>query len=521
MKIQPLHVLLCTLILLTGCGGAGSSASSSSQPTQAQSSPTSDLNALAAVGDVLVTYPGLPNDQYKSDRYVVEVSQADGVVQRSYTYLGLQPADISPTADYAIAKYYTKTNHFTTFSASGAVTVKVTLPNRTTPITKAFVRPLAKGITPVVSGNTVTFTMNGPANVFLDIPDEVKQPLFVFNNPVEQNVPLPTDPNVYYFGPGVYDIGTSGSIYQRLPAGSTVYLAGGAYVRGSFQRDNNTYSSTTYGGNLTVRGRGILSQIGYLRYPAATAVPLIYSKYGSVQAEGIIMTDMTGFAVESYYGKSTQYSVVDNLKIFGWYAHADGPHVGPYGIVKNCFLKTGDDNLFAFFNNQQVIDNTVWQQQSAVIQLSWNLVNDTNNMTIRGLDVIGSDMSVWHPGPGYFNTALIAMHNLEGARYTGLTIQDVRVETPLLQVFAIQTMQNWDNKPQLAGRGFVDGVVFKNIDIAKMPNYPGIFNGNGVSTGAITNVTFDNVSIGGTKLTAGNSASFFSMLGSTSGFVYY
>lgn len=514
MNLKMILVLFL-FSLFGGCGGGGSAAPQTPVPPDTpKDTPQNNVPVT------LVTYPALPANQYQSDRYQVEVSQTGGTAKSSYVYMDLAPTDLSPTADYAAYNYYSKANHFTSFSFSGSVTVKVTLPNRITPITTAYVRPLSKGITPTIEGNVVTFTLNSAANVFLDIPDEVRQPLFVFANPMETNVPAPTDANVYYFGPGVHDIGTSGSIYQNLPAGSTVYLAGGAFVKGSFQRDNNVFDNNTYGGNLTVRGRGILSHIGLPRYPSTTSVSLIGSKYGSVNVEGIIMTDMTGFAVESYYGKTNQYSTVDNIKVFGWYAHADGPHLGPYSTVKNCFIKTGDDNLFAYYNNQQVLDNTVWQQQSAIIQLGWNLVNDTSNMTVRGLDVIGSDMSFWHPPSGYYDTALISMHNLEGANYGGLTIQDVRVESTLLQAFAMKTMQDWKNNPMQAGLGTVKGITFKNIQIAKTPNVPGIFNGNGTSTGEISNITFDNVTIGGTKLDASNASTHFTTMGNTSGFSY-
>lgn len=518
MNLKMIFVLFL-FSLFGGCGGGGGGDTTPPTPqvpeTPVKETPQNNIPVT------LVTYPALPANQYQSDRYKVEVSQNGGTAKESYVYKDLAPTDLSPTADYAAYNYYSKANHFTTFSFSGSVTVKVTLPLRTTPITTAYVRPLSKGITPTIDGNVVTFTLDSAANVFVDIPDETRQPLFVFANPMEVNVPAPTDANVYYFGPGVHDIGTSGSIYQNLPAGSTVYLAGGAFVKGSFQRDNQIYDDKTYGGTLTVRGRGILSHIGLPRYPSATAVSLIASKYGSVNVEGIIMTDMTGFAVESYYGRANQSSTVDNVKIFGWYSHADGPHVGPYGIVKNCFLKTGDDNLFAYYNNQQVLDNTVWQQQSAIIQLGWNLVNDTTNMTVRGLDVIGSDMAFWHPPSGFYDTALIAMHNLEGANYSGLTIQDVRVESTLLQAFAMQTKQDWANKPLVAGLGTVKGITLKNIHLAKTPNVLGVFNGNGTSTGEISDVTFDNVTIAGTRLNASNASSHFVTQGNTSGFKYY
>jgi hypothetical protein len=80
-----------------------------------------------------------------------------------------------------------------------------------------------------------------------------RDPLFIFANPSEVDVPTAATPNVIYFGPGLTDLGTKP---LSVANGQTVYLAGGAYVKGRLQLARRNAP-----GGVTVRGRGILSGI--------------------------------------------------------------------------------------------------------------------------------------------------------------------------------------------------------------------------------------------------------------------
>ena len=82
------------------------------------------INPQTVLAATVETYPGLPGDLYKSDRYIVSVDS-----NNSYVYKSINTYDPS-TGE---RQFQTDDNNFTSFSFSGAVTVTVTLPLRTAP----------------------------------------------------------------------------------------------------------------------------------------------------------------------------------------------------------------------------------------------------------------------------------------------------------------------------------------------------------------------------------------------------
>ena len=80
----------------------------------------------------------------------------------------------------------------------------------------------------------------------MDVNGDVDNNLMIFANPLEVNPPSPTDPDVIYLGPGLY---TQNYI---VPSGKTLYIAGGAVVKGGVIMNNAT--------NAKVIGRGVLDR---------------------------------------------------------------------------------------------------------------------------------------------------------------------------------------------------------------------------------------------------------------------
>jgi uncharacterized membrane protein len=465
-------------------------------------------------------YPALPGNQYRSDRYLVSVSQ-NGTTLDSYVYFNTNPLD----GDGA-TKYMSLANHFTTFSFSGEVVVKVTLPLRSS-LASVEMRPLNKKVTATTSGNVITFSLTSPGNYYLFVNGEEKHPLFIFANKLEVNPPAPAgDPNItylepgnhtnspvspgiYYFKPGMHDIGEKGSAFQNLPSGVTIYLAGGAFVRGRFE--------STSSGTLTVRGRGVLSGINIPHVIGLWANFMIDAYHGGAIVEGIVLSD----APQDNIIAVTKSSA-DNVKILSWHWFTEG--IGFFGwgsTISNSFFKTPEDMVLLFTSDMVVKDNVFYQDGSSPLQLGWNSKVDVNNVVVDGVDIVGSVPGTTAQGPGGYtspNMPLIGLRNNNGANYKGITISNVRCDVKAYMLIFMQLKASYP--PGVTGTGGVDGITFRNINIPIQPIIPSLFDGNGSNPGDIKNITFENVVIGGEKLTEQNASKYITRSGNTSGFTY-
>ena len=456
----------------------------------------------AGAGDVQV-YPPLPERQYGSDLYEVTVTQA-GKSLSSYVYKSVREGGNS-------TDFGTDANHWTSFSFSGTVTIQVRLKDGT-PVKAAVIRPLSKGLRAEVGNPTVSFTLSGPANVYVELDGKPREPLFVFANPLETDIPTKTTPNVIYFGPGVTDLGQEP---LKIPDGQTVYLAGGAYVKGRLQA-----AETAGHQGVTVRGRGILSGIGITGTRGSFRQFMIgaTTQAPDLHVEGIVITDGPGVGLLAY-----RRLVAENVKLLAWIPQTDGISGGKNSRVQDCFLKVDDDVLHFHKTGTKLINNTVWRQNfGSVLQMGWNETQGVDGELCDGLDIIGDDRGRVRAKREYCNSnvvALIDIHNR--AAYKDVVIQNVRHEKKSFQLFGVRTMLTMEDKHHgkyRDGRGSVDGVVFRNITAAEEPVNPSVFDGNGTEPGTIANVTFENVRIAGTLVTDENAAAHVVQHGKTSGF---
>jgi len=461
--------------------------------------------ALKAQTGSLAVYPALPNQQFGSELYEVTVAQAGNSLP-AYVYKSVREGGDSNS-------FATDANHWTAFSFSGAVTVRVKLRDGTA-INNAIIRPLSKNIRAEVKNNTVSFTLTAPANVYVELEGKPRDPLFIFANPLETDIPAKTTPNVIYFGPGVTDLGQEP---LQIPDGQTVYLAGGAYVKGRLQTAGPTGSKA-----VTIRGRGILSGIGVTGERGRFSRFMIGAARNppELHVEGIIITDSPGANL-----MAAKRLVAENVKLLAWLPQTDGISGGKNSLVQNCFLKVNDDVLHFHKSGLKLINNTVWRQNfGSVLQMGWNETQNVDGELCDGLDIIGDDAGRSHRKREYGNgniVALIDIHNR--AVYKDVVVENVRHEKKSSQLFGVRTMLAAEDKYHASyrdGRGGVDGMVLRNISAAEEPVNPSVFDGNGREPGTIANVTFENLRVAGHPVTEANAAGFVVTHGKTSGFHY-
>lgn len=264
-------------------------------------------DVLAAPQNQVVTYPAPPGEAVTGD-YRVEVNG--------------KPVDVY----LAETEYFDKTYYFASFDFSGEVTVRVTSPQS---LERAKILPARFGIKPKLDApNGLTFTASQPFRIAIER-DGRNSPLLLFANPIETDPPKPEDPNVVYFGPGVHN-----PVNIRLTDNQTLYLAGGAVVKGVVRAK---------GENITVRGRGILDGNGYPRLKGPGRFMLDMESCKNLVVRDVIVRGPWGWVLVP---NRCDGVLVDNVKICGSRVlNDDGIDVvnSRNVLIRNCFIRTQDD----------------------------------------------------------------------------------------------------------------------------------------------------------------------------------
>ncbi|TVR75248.1 MAG: hypothetical protein EA408_00545 [Marinilabiliales bacterium] len=261
------------------------------------------------------SYPAVPG-LATSDKYTVIVNGVEIWTEKFRTSM-----DIESLPEWFTSRPYTSVQqevHFASFSSEGEISVSVKVPGD---ISIATVRPSGRGIEPEINGNVLSFTLQGPDKLYIEVDD--LPPLCFFANPAEEEVPSADDPGVIYFGPGRHHPG-----YITLADNQTLYIAPGAIVYGGIRTDGAT--------NIRVTGRGILD--GAFEYDRMVRV----DNSENVLFEGITIRNGRGWINTVTASRNVKY---DDVKVVSFGPSGDG--INPVGsqnvTISNCFFRCTDD----------------------------------------------------------------------------------------------------------------------------------------------------------------------------------
>jgi len=314
----------------------------------------------------------------------------------------------------AVPIYNSKVAAFGYFTFMGRAVVTV-VPSRD--FKRVDIRPKSKGIAYSIKGKAITFELDRPCNLSIELDGNIKRPLFLFAGGFERLRPQPTDPNVIYFGPG--KIHEAGEI--KVHSGQTVYIAGGAIVHGRIRADGAK--------NVRILGRGILDGSG--RNYKTQMIEL--TQCSDVLIDGIIVFNSYGWTVVPV--KSDDVTIHD-VKVVGWRDNDDGIDiVGCQNLkVSNCFLRTKDDCIAikaspAYFResesgmrdvkNVSVLSTVLWNAEwGNAMEIGFEL--QTNSIS----DILFMDCDIIHVERG----GTFTIHDGDYATVERIRFQDIRVE---------------------------------------------------------------------------------------------
>jgi hypothetical protein len=425
----------------------------------------------------LTIYPAPSNEIFSKD-YMLEVNGrkvdiylakiADVENRPSWT---LDPQDVG--GPYS----------FSYFDFSGEVKIKITSLKKS--LDKLVIRPLSASAVTKVDGNTVTFTINKPCKLSIE-PDGRLEPLLIFANPLEINLPKKDDPNVIYFGPGIHKPENI-----KLSSNQTLYIAGGAIVKGGLE---------VSGDNIKIRGRGILCGNDW-KWRQGPGAMIGMRKATNVVIEDIILRGSWGWTIPIYNCDSV---TITNIKLVcSRNPNDDGinPVNSQRVFIRDCFIRTDDDciamkgtDLGSDNDNVEYItvENCIlWSDRARIFLLGHeSRAQYMRHIVLRNLDILHFNMSPFLFEPG-----------------EEMSIEDVFVENVMInadypaqsgeQTFDLIRLRPTINqymKTQVPGK--INNIQFKNIALTgeeKEGWYP-IWVIGADEEHEVTNVTFENIS---------------------------
>ena len=359
------------------------------------------------------------------------------------------------------------------------------------------IQPWRLGLRPVRDGQTIRFRLAGPAKLSISRPGDFlnyAKMLFLFAGAPPQ--PLPRDPKIRVFKPGVY--------HQSLnpKSGETLYLAPGSYFFGSL----NLWKVE----NVKILGRGTIvydgpqdpnRDEGWMQKPDWHCV-------GALEAHNIVIDGLTCIVRTRTWSIQMKDSTgfrFDDLRVIGGNpgnANQDGMDWlgGGDAVVRDAFIRSSDDVLVLQGNwdgytdadmlrpghdvHDILIEHSVLSTSiSNIVRTGWpRKIFNSSNFTLRDSDILHGGIGAC--GQTY---ALFGMWGANGARgiHSGYKFENLFLD-------------NWYSLVQMeqAYPG-LQGIDFRNIWALDQPPLA-----DSTMTGDVADVTFDNVKYGQVRAAA-------------------
>lgn len=344
----------------------------------------------------------------------------------------------------------------------GPVTMEITV-NDQTELSDVVVRPLAKGIVPVVEGNTITFQISEPDVYTVEHSGSVVTAMHIFANAIDYNAPTESTDTVKYIGPGAWAIDT-----MVLKDGMEVYISGGAVIRGIMV--GNKVSDVKISGHGFFDGSNHKS---WMLDKLTAYVPVSLRECENIHLSGIALLDPNAWCLEIYDCDNVS---VDGLKIISARPNGDGITIQSSRniTVSNSFVRSWDDSLVVKnYSNVKGTDSAnitfdncqVWTDLAQSMEVGYE-TNKGGKLKPTIQDITFQNITVLHN----FHKPVMSIHNADDAAVSGIHFRNIIVEDASMgkgdagsnaQLIDITIVQNsWSSTKK---RGTVDNVMFDGI----------------------------------------------------------
>ncbi len=399
--------------------------------------------------------------------FEVQVRTAEGAWQKLDTY-----AFRVDRVDRA--RHNVEVTSVAQFEFEGQVEVKVTSLARD--IKSYKVRPTSYGIEARQEGNTLTFSLDRPRYLSVEVNGNIYQNLQLFADSILEQ-PKVKKKDLMYFGPGVHDFGGD-SIH--IASGKTVYIDRGAVIKGWL----STYGSR----DIRILGHGIVMPGRH------EGIMVRYSK--NVYIDGPLTTQIPVGGSDSV--------TVRNAKVMSWYGWGDGFNIFASNNVlqEHLFARTSDDCSTIYCTrkgyrggcrNITIRDCVYWADVAHPIMIGLHSetpdLEEITDVIYQDIDILGqAEAQVDYQGCIGINDGDNIL--VKGATFERFHIEDIRKG----MLFNIRVCFNrkYCTAP---GRGIED-IVLRDITYTGQEPNMGIIAGYDQSR-KVKNIRFENFSING------------------------
>ncbi|KAJ8121981.1 hypothetical protein ONZ43_g1702 [Nemania bipapillata] len=392
-------------------------------------------------------------------------------------------------------------NHYqvaiASFDFQGAVQVRVRYLRGN--VQSATVRPRSSGIRSIVQENCITFTLETPRDVMLEINGSKWHALHLLTNEIDTNAPTGDSDDIWYFGPGI----NNGSAYVQItegvnldvPSGKTVYIDSGAFITCRLNFRNVTRSA--------VRGHGFIysPQGGYVERELGGAIHMTGSS--NILVQGVTSIGALGFSLSAGECRAVH---VDRYRSFSSAGNGDGVDFFCSSdiLIENCFLRNSDDTIALYSHRWEWYgdSNNITIRNCVLLPDIAHAINmgthgnpekpeTTTNVLVQNIDILDhNENQVWYQG-------CMAINAADENTFDNIRFEDIRVEKITRgQLFNLRTMMNptWTTAPGRAIRNVLFKNVSLNMERSEVVNPSQITGYN--QDRLVQNITFDGLVIG-------------------------
>lgn len=358
---------------------------------------------------------------------------------------------------------------------------------------KAVFRPAKTNVQAQISGRELSFRLEKPSKVTLELDGNLKTPLFIL---CTKRVPKPEKVDHLFESGKVYNVGT-----LEVKAEETVFLEEGSVVCGCV--------NALFAHGMRILGNGILN--GCVWHPKEEnggGRPMIRMVFcDDVKIQGVTMVDGGSWHLVPGACRNVE---IEDVNIMSRVCTGDGIDiVGCEDVtMRNSFIRASDDCVCikaasypdpaANRNVKNILVEhcVLWNAEPGnAVEIGYEVrCDEISDITFRDLDIVHCEYE------GNQSGGVLTIHNADRAHIHDIVYEDIRVEDAQEKFVDIKVL---DSKYSLdRKRGSVENIYFRNVEILN-GNFPvSIIRGFEMHTemSRPRNIYFDNVVVLGKKV---------------------